>query len=173
MKRAAAVAWAALLLQGCATAPDWPPLPPGQLSGRLAVRSLEPGGSGFSGAFDFQGSPDNGSLRLTTPLGTVVAEARWAAERATFTGPDGSRRTGTLDELAQQALGERLPVAALLAWARGRPAAGLPTEPLGGDQPGFRQLGWRIDLMQQAQGWVVAERDTPPRVRVRIKLDQP
>lgn len=171
--RIAALLSAAALLHGCATAPAWPPLPADQLSGRLAVRSLEPAGGGFSGAFDFQGTPDNGRLRLTTPLGTVVAEARWVGDRAAFTGPDGSRRTGTLDDLSQEALGERLPIAALLSWARGRPAADLPAEPLGPGQPGFRQLGWRIDLAEQAQGWVIAQRETPPRVRVRIKIDQP
>lgn len=173
--RRAAAAWllACALLPGCATAPSaWPPLPPGQLSGRLAVRPLDEPGQGFSGAFDFEGAPDNGRLRLSTPLGTVVAEARWAGERAQFTGPDGSRRSGRLDDLAEDALGERLPVAALLAWVRGQPAAGVPADPLPPPQAGFSQLGWRIDLTQQSEGWVIAERETPPRVRVRIKLDR-
>lgn len=162
------------LLAGCAHAPPaWPPLPPGHLSGRLAVRALDEPAQGFSGAFDFEGAPDNGLLRLSTPLGTIVAEARWAGARAEFTGPDGARRRGALDDLAQDAFGERLPVAALLAWVRGEPAPGIPWQTLAGVPNGFEQLGWQVQVDPQGNGGISAERLGPPRVRVRVRLDPP
>jgi hypothetical protein len=36
---------------------------------------------------------------------------------------------------------------------------------------GFEQLGWRIDLKQFAQGRIVARRDEPPPVTLRVVLE--
>jgi outer membrane lipoprotein LolB len=69
-------------------------------------------------------------------------------------------------------LGETLPVAAWFDWLAGRPwpaAASMASTTSGA--PGFRQLGWQVDLAGFGDGLVVARRDAAPAVTVRAKLD--
>ena len=82
-----------LLLAGCATPPA---RPPGSdwLNGRLSLR-VETGADAttaprqFSSAFELQGDAERGELRLTSPLGSVVAAARWSPDAAVLVTSDG------------------------------------------------------------------------------------
>lgn len=165
---------AALVLSACAS---FAPLPPSSaddtLSGRLAIR-IEPNGSdaarAFSAAFDLRGNTGVGSLALSTPLGSTLAQARWGDGQVSLVTPQGQRQFTGLDELTREVLGESVPVEAWFDWLRGRPWPGAPSsEPV---PAGFEQLGWRVDLTRFASGSVVASRLRPePAVVVRIQLE--
>jgi outer membrane lipoprotein LolB len=167
------VAVLSLGILGCSGVPtaverraDW-------TTGRLALNveaSPDEPARGFSAAFELRGTGSAGELRLATPLGMVLATARWLPGEAWLRTPDGERRFGSLDELAQAALGERVPVAALPDWLAGRPWPGAPSRMA---EPGFEQLGWRVDLRGHAEGRLTAHREAPPPVTMRIRLERP
>ena len=172
----AASAWAATLLLagGCASLS---PLPTGgtdeTISGRLAVR-VEAAGSeperSFSAAFDLRGNSRSGVLGLSTPLGSMLAQARWSPDAVTLATPQGKREFPSLDSLTREVLGESVPVEAWFDWLRGRPWPAAPSTALG--DGGFAQLGWTVDLARLGDGRVSALREQPaPKVSVRIQLD--
>ena len=174
---AAGLAGAALLLGGCASVP--PQLPPdavataAPLSGRLAVLvAAQPGearGRSVALQFELAGNADAGQLALTTPLGTLAARARWTAGAAVLETPQGTREFASLDDMAEQAFGERLPLQALFDWLRGRPWPGAPSSP-GGDGR-FEQLSWQVDASELTSGSLQARRAGPPAVSLRVRLD--
>ena len=183
----------AALLAGCSTVP---PAQPGStsevLSGRLALRVEPVGGEAaraVSAAFDLRGDSRAGTLGLSTPLGSMLAQARWSPAEVVLTTPRDTRRFASLDALTREALGESVPIEAWFDWLRGRPWPGAPSAPV--DVPpsapvdatpsappesgpaGFRQLGWRVDLGRFGEGTIAATRESPaPVVTVRIRLDR-
>ena len=177
-------------LAACTTVPPAPPAGTGDvLSGRLALR-VEPVANeaprSVSAAFDLRGDSRAGSLGLSTPLGSLLAQARWSPAEVVLTTPRETRRFRSLDELTREALGESVPIEAWFDWLRGRPWPGAPSVDVapGGSSdaaptaqseprpPSFRQLGWRVDLSQFGVGTIVATREAPsPVVTVRIRLD--
>lgn len=162
---------------GCATVVA--PAPP--LTGRLALTVAAVDAAPARSAslvFRWTGDAARGQLDLSTPLGNQLAAVRWDAGGAELRTADGLQAFETLDALGESLLGERLPLAALADWLRGRATAGLAFEPLDGRDdrtaPGrFRQAGWTVDLSGHADGRIDAERDGPPAVRLRIRLDPP
>jgi len=143
------------------------------LSGRLSVRVDSEPVRAMSGAFELSGNARAGALVLTSPLGSTLAQARWAPGEAVLETPGASARYSDLDTLAEQTLGERVPLAALFDWLRGRPWPGAASQALPAGEPGFSQLGWRVGLARYAEGWVDARRDAPPTVTMRARLDGP
>ena len=173
--RAAALC-SALVLAACAVVPP-APVAGDTLSGRLAVKVDGIDGAAprsVSAAFELQGSPQAGRLNLSTPLGSVLAQARWAPGSVVLVTAQGERQFADLDALTGEVLGESLPVAALFDWLRGRPwpgAASRATAPPA--EPGFEQLGWAVSLARFDDAWVVATRARAPAVVVRAKVDRP
>ena len=172
-----ALALVAGLAAACTTVP---PAPPGSnadlLSGRLALR-VEPLGNeaprAVSAAFDLRGDWRAGTLGLSTPLGSMLAQARWSPAEVVLTTPRETRRFASLDELTRHALGESVPIEAWFDWLRGRPWPGAPSEGAETAGGGFRQLGWLVDLAQFDVGTIAATRESPaPVVTVRIRLDR-
>jgi outer membrane lipoprotein LolB len=164
--------WVALVvaLAGCATPPpgagDW-------LSGRLSLRVEAAEGTParqLSSAFELRGDGDRGELRLSSPLGTVLAAAYWAPAEARLVTAEGERHYADLEALAREALGEALPLRALPAWLRGQPWAGSGSTPTAG---GFEQLGWQVGLERFGEGWVELTRAAPPAVLLRARLERP
>ena len=156
-RRAAALAFT-VLAAACTTVP---PAPSGEsndvLSGRLALRVAPVAGEAsrsVSAAFELRGDSRAGSLGLSTPLGSMLAQARWSPTQVVLTTPRETRRFASLDELTREALGESVPIEAWFDWLRGRPWPEAPSAPLdaapnapsGPSATGFRQLGWRVDL---------------------------
>jgi outer membrane lipoprotein LolB len=170
-RRALVIAFgAAALAAGCATTG---PRPAPDLAGRLALRvdSADTPRS-FSADFDLTGDADRGLLRLTGPLGAVLAEARWQPGRVELSRGAATESYASLDAMAQTLLGEALPLAALLDWLRGRPWPGAASQP---EASGFAQLGWRVDLARYGQGLLEATRAASavqPGVRVLVRLDR-
>jgi len=164
----------ALVLAACAVVPP-APVAGDTLSGRLAVKVDGVNGAAtrsVSAAFELQGDPRAGRLDLSTPLGSVLAQARWAPGSVVLVTPQGERQFTDLDALTGEVLGESLPVAALFDWLRGRPWAGAPsTVNVLPASAGFEQLGWSVDLARFADAWVIATRRAAPTVVVRAKVD--
>jgi outer membrane lipoprotein LolB len=174
----AAWALAAALLGGCAIAPPMSTQATGDsLAGRMTVHvapTASTDARSITAAFELQGGPQQGRLDLSTPLGTVLAQARWAPGLIALVTSQGETRFATMDALTREILGESIPVAALFDWLHGRPWPGAPSSPsTPPDEPGFRQLGWAVDLARFEQGLIAARRDSAPVVTVRAKLDGP
>jgi outer membrane lipoprotein LolB len=167
---------AASALAACAVVPPAPERGE-SLSGRLAVKV-----DGFEGAparsmsaaFELQGDPRAGRLNLSTPLGSVLAQARWAPGTVMLSTPQGERQFADLDALTGEVLGESVPVAALFDWLRGRPWPGAVSRANAPPaEAGFEQLGWAVSLARFDEAWVVARRERAPAVTVRAKIDRP
>lgn len=162
----------AVALGGCATRLS-APADAGWTSGRLSVQVAaheQTAARSFSASFDLRGNSERGELRLSTPLGTQLAEARWSPGQAGLTTPGGQSRYADLDALSRDVLGEALPLQALPDWLAARPWSGAASRPLAA---GFEQLGWTIDLAGFRDGRIDAVRDMPPRVQLRVRLDPP
>ena len=166
---------AVVLIAGCASVEPAPPVVGGDsFAGRLSVR-VEPTAStsarSLTASFDLRGTPSAGTLGLSTPIGSLLAQARWQPGSVVLVTPQGSRRFADLDSLTREVLGESVPIEAWFDWLHGRPWPGAASTP----QPagsGFRQLGWTVDLSRFAAGAVSATRLEPqPPVGVRIQLD--
>lgn len=171
-----AAALAAMLLAGCATqqAPQLRQYGTSDsLAGRMTVKVDATSTSqarNVTAVFDLQGTPEQGRLDLSTPLGTVLAQARWAPGQVALVTSKGEMIAfPTLDDLTREVLGESLPMAAFFDWLRGRPWPGAPSTPDG--DKGFSQLGWTVNLAQYDNGLVYAQRAQAPAVSVRAKLD--
>lgn len=164
----------ALALGACASVQQGAgPATADALSGRLVVRVDASDGAAArseNAAFELQGNAQAGRLDLATPLGSVVAQARWAPGSVMLVTPQGERRFADLDALTQEILGESVPVAALFDWLRGRPWPGAASAAT--PDQGFTQLGWAVSLARFDEGWVVAIRERSPAVTVRAKLDR-
>lgn len=172
-RRAAAglLAAASALLAGCASLGR--PASGGAadtLAGRLAVQVQGDAARSFSADFELQGDARRGSLALTTALGIQVAQADWTAEQVRLRSRDGVQIYADLDSLAEGVLGERVPLAALFDWLRGRPWPGAASR---GDDQGFLQLGWQVDVSRRDEGVIQARRAAAPAVTLRAKLDAP
>ena len=169
----ARAAWAGLLVvAGCAQVPPSGDLGPA-LSGRLSVRvqaSTERPAQSQSAAFEWRGNALRGELRLFTPLGTQAALASWAPGEVRLLTSEGQFRFQSLEDLAQQTLGERLPLLAWADWLAGRPWPGASAQALA-EGVGFSQLGWTVDLSRRPEGRISARREQPPAVQVLIVLD--
>ena len=159
------------LLGGCANLAPLDATAP-LISGRLLVRVDADPPRSLSGEFELRGDARSGGLRLIGPLGTVAADARWSAAGSSLSTAQGRSDFASLDAMTQAALGESIPLAAMFDWLRGRPWPDAPSQPLADAAPGFAQLGWQVDLARWTDGWVQAQRQTPPRVTVRARVDQ-
>jgi outer membrane lipoprotein LolB len=163
------------MLAACAVVPP-SPADGAALMGRLAVKIDGVDGTGprsVSASFELRGDARAGRLNLSTPLGSVMAQARWERGSVVLVTPQGEKQFTDLDALTSEVLGESLPIAALFDWLRGRPwpgAASSAMVPPG--EPGFEQLGWVVSLAHFDQDWIVATRTRVPAVVVRAKLDR-
>lgn len=148
----------------------------GQMGIKLGAWQSEPA-RGMSFGFFFQGQVERGSLSLMTPLGSQVAQVEWTPTSATLRriGPGGGEdiRRGSIEELAEAALGEALPLQTLVHWMQARPDPSLPHQPQ--PQAGtFEQRGWLIDTRERAQGRILATRQGQPGLRdarIQVRLD--
>lgn len=163
-------------LWGCATAPKPAAFAGDRLSGRLSVlvaHNSNGTAQGGAAAFELQGTAEAGRLELSTPLGTLAARATWQPGQALLLRSDTETRYADLDALTRDLLGEAVPVAALFDWLKGRPWTGAHSLPLIDGKPGFRQLGWTVDLSSYAEGLINAQRKEPTEVTLRARLDPP
>lgn len=146
----------AVLLAACAT-PQRSVLP-GEMAwiGRLALTVHTDPAQSVTAGFDLRGSPDAGTLLLTSPLGNAVASVEWSETQAEWRQGDKVIKKRNLDELTTELGGTALPVAALFAWLNG---TALETD------------GWQADLSRHTDGRITARRTHPlPSAELRLIL---
>ena len=113
----------------------------------------------FSASFQLQGTPQQGSLDVFSPLGSQIAKLQWQPGSAWLQQGDRITQSDSLEELLHISLGTVLPVQALFSWLKGANAIAT---------------GWNVDLSQHAQGRITAQRTTPqPQATLRVVLQQP
>lgn len=164
------------------------PLPlTGHWEGRLSLKLGAFGQAASTGsqmAFELDVKDNQGTLSLSTPLGTRMAMVRWQAlampgqATAQLETAEGMETFESLESLTQQLLGEALPLQAMLHWLSGTPSPALPHEAAQG-QPSatpraFGQAGWQVDATALQEGKLNAFRaETPTQrsVTLRLRLD--
>lgn len=169
--RVAGLLLAVLGAVGCATRPSADVTMP-WTSGRLSVRVDAVGersASTMNADFDLRGDGRRGELRLSSPLGMLLAATRWTASEAVLDTGQVTTRYADLESLSRDALGEALPLQAFPDWLAGRPWSGAPATR---QTDGFEQLGWAVSLAAFGEGRLEAVRTAPPRVTVRVRLDK-
>ncbi|MBV5292837.1 MAG: outer membrane lipoprotein LolB [Curvibacter lanceolatus] len=150
-------------LLGCASGrraspDDGSPRPAHLWSGRLALKVDGDAPQSWSASFELLGTPEQGSLDLFSPLGSTVAHLEWTPDQALWQARGETRRYTTLAQLAADATGTPVPIAALFHWLQGQ-------------QPNLP--GWQADLSQLDNGRLTARRDQPqPALELRIVLDR-
>lgn len=126
--------------------------------GRLALTVHTEPVQSVAAGFDLRGSPDAGSLLLTSPLGNAVARVVWSETDAEWRQGDRVIKKRNLEELTTELGGTALPVAALFAWLNG---TALEID------------GWQADLSRHADGRITARRTHPlPSAELRLVLQQ-
>lgn len=162
-RRLAAVAVLAplLALAGCSTPPS-PTATSGALrthwSGRLALQLEGQAAQSFSAAFELDGNPLHGELRLLSPFGNTLVQLDWKPGHARLHSGETTQESSSLEDLLEQATGAAIPVTALFSWLSGIPAT---------------SDGWHADLSAIEQGKMLAQRQTPePRATLRITFER-
>lgn len=137
-----------LLAAGCANVETGSATDPAQpvWQGRLAVKVDSHPPQAFSANFVLLGSASQGTLSLTSILGTSLATLRWDAQSATLKTPQAVRQFASADDMVAYSVGTPLPIATLFGWLQGDAA---PVE------------GWQVDLQSLAAGRIRAWRLAP------------
>jgi len=169
-RRTWALGAALTCLVGCASRQ-----PPGveatALTGRLILQigaSQSQPARQWSAGFELRGTARAGELDLISPLGTLVAQARWKPGAAELSQGAERVRFDSLPDLALRLLGEAVPLEALFDWLRGRPE---PQTPHQATTTGFLQQGWAIDLTRLTDGLFIARRTSEPTITLRARLE--
>lgn len=139
-------------------------------SGRLALqlhdgRVLHESGQGdsrsYSASFALHGTPERGSLHLSSPFGTLLAQLHWEPGRAWLLqgGADDAptHSSSSLAQLLRSTLGVDVPIATLFAWLHGQ---------------AHEANGWRADLSRYGTGRITAHSQHPA-ATLRLILDLP
>lgn len=126
--------------------------------GRLALTVHSDPVQSVAAGFDLRGSPNAGSLLLTSPLGNAVARVVWSETNAEWRQGDRVIKKRNLEELTTELGGTALPVAALFAWLNG---TALEID------------GWQADLSRHSDGRITARRTHPlPSAELRLVMQQ-
>jgi outer membrane lipoprotein LolB len=157
--------FAIIFIAGCAhkqasTATNDPEnqLKNGPWAGRISVQIQSEPPQGFFAGFELKGSPEQGELKLLSPIGSVLGFMRWTPTEALLeTGRD-VQHFSSVDALLEQATGAPIPTTALFDWLHGK---------------NTETNGWSADLTRQNSGRITARRLEPaPQIDLRIVLDQ-
>ncbi len=127
-------------------------------SGRLQLRVQDPDApQSFAAHFELHGSAQQGTLDLSSPLGTTLARLQWHPGQARLETSGRQRTAASLQALLQEVTPAPLPVEALFDWLAGVATAAS---------------GWEVDLQALSQGRLSARRTAPaPAALLRILLD--
>ena len=153
----------ALALSGCAQQPASAPALPAETlrtfwSGRLAVQVQDQPSRSFIAAFELQGNANSGSLQLSNPLGSTLAQLHWNPQGAQLNTGERIEYAPSIEALLERGTGAAIPVTALFDWLLGLPT---PVE------------GWSTDLSALAQGRLSATRWQPePQTTLRITFER-
>ena len=120
------------------------------LSGRVAVKLDD---RGYTASLRWRHWPERDSLRLLSPLGSVVGEIEADGNGATLTTGDRKvYRSNDAQALTREVLGWDLPLSGLRYWVTGRadPASPVQAEDRDGNQrlKSLTQNDWRIAYLE-------------------------
>ncbi|HEX4984726.1 MAG TPA: lipoprotein insertase outer membrane protein LolB [Burkholderiales bacterium] len=147
---------AAAVLAGCASAPPARHLPATSagidafsLAGRVAFRIDD---RGDKAGLSWRHREERDSLRLLSPLGSVVGEIEADASGAVLTTSDKKvHRAPDVQSLTREALGWDLPLSGLRYWVVGRPDPAVPVQAEARDDRqrlvSLEQDGWRVTYL--------------------------
>jgi outer membrane lipoprotein LolB len=172
-----ALACFALLLAGCATrAPITAPSPEAWWTHQQGLRSLQ--AFQIDGRVAAAGQPGSGQLRwvqgaggvfdirVSGPLGSGSLRLRGTLERVLIEDRAGRRESLTPEAELEALLGSRLPLDALVYWARGLPQPGVAARyalDAAGRLQQLLQGGWQLDYAAYHGG----EPSLPRRIELR------
>jgi outer membrane lipoprotein LolB len=114
------------------------------VAGRLSLVSGAPDAQkALYGGFrlELRGA-DSGEFEVFSPLGQMLARARWSPGQASLNDGRQTHTYASFDAMTRAALGVALPQAALQDWVRGKPTSSLPAQQLA--DGAFEQLGWQV-----------------------------
>ncbi|MFM2050801.1 MAG: hypothetical protein RL682_1292 [Pseudomonadota bacterium] len=152
---------AIFFIAGCADLPRTPgsfSSNTSQWQGRLALRVTGAPSQAFSSEFNLQGNALNGSLTLSTVLGSTLARMQWGPGFATLYTASEPTQFESLSTLVHHVTGTDIPIDALFRWLRGGNT----------DTP-----GWTTDFTNLAQGKLTARYAAPQGdTELKIVLDR-
>lgn len=150
--------WGVLaVLAGCASIRPAQVLPASNVSisafslnGRVAVKLDD---RGYTASLRWRHSPTHDSLRLLSPVGSVVAEIEADSNGATLTTGDKKvYRSNDVQSLTREVLGWDLPLSGLRYWVTGRADPALPVQAQSRDDKerlkSLMQNDWRIAYLE-------------------------
>lgn len=126
--------------------------------GRLALTVHSTPIQTLSADFELDGDPQLGSLRLSSALGSTLAQLNWSPESAQLVAQGNTQQFSSLDALVLQATGTPLPIAQLFDWVQGKNSAAD---------------GWEADLSAYPNSRIHARRTVATTAELKIILDQP
>jgi len=186
MKRVLGVAAVVLALSACSSAPvrtvdadrreqQLSEIDAWSMTGKIAVSDGRDGGSG---RIDWRQDGERFRIEIRAPVTRRTYRLVGGPGGATLEGLDGGPRSGPdAEALLQEATGWRVPVADMVAWARGaRGDGGADLEVDEAGRPAvLRQRGWTVEY----KAWDEAEPPMPRKVfaangsrRVRLAVDR-
>jgi outer membrane lipoprotein LolB len=120
------------------------------LNGRVAFKLDERGGKA---GLRWRHSTTSDSLKLLSPIGTMVGEIEADGDGATLTTADKKvYRSNDVQSLTREVLGWDLPLAGLRYWVTGRAEPGAPVQAQSRDDrqrlQSLTQNDWRIDYIE-------------------------
>ncbi len=115
-----------------------------------------PKGQSFSAGFELAGNAQTGSLTLTNPLGSVVANLLWSQGTAELQVNGARQSFQSLDALVKHVTGTVVPVDSLFNWLAGRSAVAAE---------------WEADLSQISIGRLTARRNLPSKVELKMVVE--
>jgi len=165
---------AAAGLGACASLPDARfPLEGGfELSGRVAVRH---GKDAASGRIFWRHSNNADELLITSSLGQGIARINRERDRFRLvTGDRKEYRADNAEDLTEQALGWRLPLAGLSDWVQARASPGRPAEVRGEVNRDLElsQDGWHVAYEEFRGGKPFRMRLTREHLQIILVVDQ-
>ena len=165
---------AAAVLGACASLPEaGPPVPGGfELAGRVAVRH---GKDAASGKIFWRHSNDSDELLITSPIGQGIARLNRTGDQFHLvTGDRKEYRADNAEDLTEQALGWRLPLAGLSDWVQARPSPGRPAEVRGDVNRDLElwQDGWHVAYEEFREGRPFRLRMARENLEITLVVDQ-
>ncbi len=149
------------------------PIPGGfELSGRVAVRH---GKDAASGRIFWRHSNDADEVLITSPLGQGVARLNRKGDQFQLvTGDRKEYRADNAEDLTEQALGWRLPLAGLSDWVQARPSPGRPAEVRGDVNRDLElwQDGWHVAYEEFREGRPFRLRMSRENLEITLVVDQ-
>jgi outer membrane lipoprotein LolB len=126
--------------------------------GRLALRIDGPAPQSLQAHFELATGQQRGQLRLSSPLGTTLAEIVWQPGQAQLLENGRIHHAQAPEQLLEHITGQSWPMSAWQAWLQGE---------------NQQVPGWELDLTEHAQGKLTARRTAPsPTLQLRLVFEQ-